>query len=319
MVCLGAKAPSGIGGSGLSLLLSAGASHPTCSRPVHEKSVLTLEFPKVLTRVAGETGFSVGRERVLALQPVPHLAEAQRRLRFTSEAVRVLDDQPRFGVVGAHDIRSRLVRAGRGGDLTAGDLVSVVSTLRGAMSAARQLGALDSETFPQMRALNERLPLHPLLVRRIEGVVNDEGDVLDTASPRLRRLRGDVRTANQRLQQRLRTLVSEFGAALQEPIVTTRGDRYVVPVKADFRGRVRGIVHDQSASGATLFIEPLVVVELNNHLTELQSQERDEIERVLREVSGEIGAEAEEIGKAVDALAELDLQLAKARYARLIR
>jgi len=286
---------------------------------VHEKSVLTLEFPKVLTRVAGETGFSVGRERVLALQPVPHLAEAQGRLRFTSEAVRLLDEQPRLGVTGAHDIRSRLVRAGRGGDLTASDLVSVVSTLRGAAAAARLLEALDPETFPQMHELSEGLPVHPHLVRRIEGIVSDEGDVLDTASPRLRRLRGELRAAGQRLQQRLRTLVSEFGPALQEPIVTTRGDRYVVPVKADFRGRVRGIVHDQSASGATLFIEPLAIVELNNHLTELQSQERDEIERVLREVSGEIGAEAEEIGQAVDALAELDLQLAKARYARLIR
>jgi len=286
---------------------------------VHEKSVLTLEFPKVLTRVAGETGFSVGRERVLALQPSSHLAEARRRLRFTSEAVRLLDEQPKTGVIGAHDIRSRLVRAARGGDLSASDLVSVVSTLRGASAAARQLQALDPEPFPQMHELRERLPVHPQLIRRIEGIVNDEGEVLDTASPRLRRLRAEVRTANQRLQQRLRTLVSEFGPALQEPIVTTRGDRYVVPVKADFRGRVRGIVHDQSASGATLFIEPLVVVELNNHLTELQSREHEEVERVLREVSGEIGAEADEIQQAVEALAELDLQLAKARYARLIR
>ena len=286
---------------------------------MHEKSVLTLEFPKVLALVAGETGFSVGRERVLALQPSPHLTEAERRLRFTSEAVRLLDEQPRLAVIGAHDIRSRLVRAGRGGDLTAGDLVSVVSTLRGAVAASRLLEALDPETFPQMRELHARLPVHPHLVRRLEGVVNDEGEVLDTASPRLRRLRGEVRTAGQRLQQRLRTLVGEYGHALQEPIVTTRGDRYVVPVKADFRGRVRGIVHDQSASGATLFIEPLAIVELNNHLSELQSQEREEVERVLREVSGEVGAEAEEIHQAVDALAELDLQLAKARYARLIR
>ena len=286
---------------------------------MHEKSLQTLEFPKVLARVAGEAGFSVGKERVLALQPTPHLAEAQRRLAFTSEAVRLLDEQPKAGVIGAHDIRSRLVRAGRGGDLTAGDLVSVVSTLRGALAAARQLAPLDSATFPQMRELHDRLPVHPHLVRRIEGVINDEGEVLDSASPRLRRLRGEVRAANQRLQQRLRTLVSEFGSALQEPIVTTRGDRYVVPVKADFRGRVRGIVHDQSASGATLFIEPLVVVELNNQVRELQIQEQEEIERILREVSGEIGAEAEGIQQAVAALADLDLELAKARYARLVR
>src|SRR5262249_60197140 len=120
---------------------------------------------------------------------------------------------------------------------------------------------------------------------RFEGGAQDGGGVRATASPRLRRLRGDVRTANQRMQQRLRTLVTEFGAALQEPIVTTRGDRYVVPVKADFRGRVRGIVHDQSASGATLFIEPLVVVELNNRVRELQRQDQEEVERLLSGVS----------------------------------
>src|SRR5262249_23733876 len=150
-------------------------------------------------------------------------------------------------------------------------------------------------------------------VRRIEEIVNDEGEVLDDASPRLRRLRTDVRAAVQRLQQRLRTLVGELGHVLQEPIVTMRADRYVVPVKADFRGRVRGIVHVQSASGATLFVEPLVVVELNNAVRELQAQEQEEIERILREVSTEIGLEAEAIGRAVEALAEFDLQLAKAR------
>jgi DNA mismatch repair protein MutS2 len=286
---------------------------------MHTKSLQTLEFPKVLARVAGESGFSVGRERVLALEPTPDLAEARRRLAFTSEAVRLLDEQPRAGLAGAHDVRVQLLRASRGGDLTAADLVLVLATLRSARSVSRLLEGLSADAYPQMRALGEALPVHPQLVRRIEDVVSDEGEVLDSASPRLRRLRGEVRAANQRLQQRLRTLVGEFGHALQEPIVTTRGERYVVPVKADFRGRVRGIVHDQSASGATLFIEPLLVVELNNALREVQAQEQAEVERLLREVSHDVGLEAEAIGRAIGALAELDLQLAKARYARLHR
>jgi DNA mismatch repair protein MutS2 len=286
---------------------------------MHEKSLQTLEFPKVLDRVAGESGFSVGRERVLALAPTPDLDEARRRLAFTSEAVRLIDTQPRAGLAGAQDVRTQLLRASRGGDLTASDLVLVVTTLRSARSVGRLLEDLSPDAYPQMAALGEAIPVHPQLVRRIEEIVDDEGEVLDSASPRLRRLRGDVRAANQRLQQRLRTLVTEFGHVLQEPIVTTRADRYVVPVKADFRGRVRGIVHDQSASGATLFIEPMVVVELNNALREVQAQEQEEIERILREVSGEIGAEAEAIGQAIDALGEFDLQLAKARYARHLR
>ncbi|TMC05609.1 MAG: endonuclease MutS2 [Chloroflexi bacterium] len=286
---------------------------------MHEKSLQTLEFPKVLAKVAGEAGFSVGRERILALAPTADLDEARQRLAFTSEAVRLIDEQPRAGLAGAQDVRTQLLRASRGGDLTAADLVLVLNTLRSARSVGRLLGDLSGDTYPQMTALGEAMPVHPQLVRRIEEIINDEGEVLDTASTRLRRLRGEVRAATQRLQQRLRTLVGEFGHVLQEPIVTTRADRYVVPVKADFRGRVRGIVHDQSASGATLFIEPLVVVELNNALREVQAQEQEEIERILREVSTEIGVEAEAIGRAIEALGEFDLQLAKARYARLQR
>ncbi|HXM55191.1 MAG TPA: endonuclease MutS2 [Candidatus Dormibacteraeota bacterium] len=286
---------------------------------MHEKSLQTLEFPKVLARVAGEASFSIGRERVLALTPTTDLDEARRRLAFTAEAVRLLDEQPRTGLGGAQDIRGQVLRASRGGDLTAADLVLVVATLRSARGVSGLLGGLAPSAYPQMRGLGDALPVHAQLMYRIEEVVNDEGEVLDDASPRLRRLRGEVRAANQRLQQRLRTLVGEFGHALQEPIVTTRADRYVVPVKADFRGRVRGIVHDQSASGATLFIEPLVVVELNNALREVQAQEQEEVERILREVSHDVGIEAESIERAIEALGELDLQLAKARYARLHR
>ena len=286
---------------------------------MHEKSVETLEFPKVLARVAREAGFSVGRERVLELEPAADLTGVAARLAFTSEAVRLLEEQPRAGLGSAHDIRRQVRRASRSGDLTAHDLVLVSMTLRSARFVAAILDELDPERFPRMAALRDALPVHPHLIERLEQIVNDEGEVLDSASPALRRLRAEVRAADQRLQQRVRTMVSEFGSALQEPIVTMRGERYVIPVKADFRGRVRGIVHDQSASGATLYVEPLVIVELNNHLRELQGQEREEVERVLREVSGQIGSEASELLRAVDTLAELDLQLAKARYARLTR
>jgi DNA mismatch repair protein MutS2 len=286
---------------------------------MHEKSVSTLEFPKVLAQVAQEAGFSVARERVLALEPATDLAEADRRLAFTAEAVRLIDKQPWVSVGGARDIRPQLARAGRGGDLGPSELVEVASTLRAAQSVSHLLTDLDPEPFPQMSGLAERLPLHPQLLATIERTVNDEAEVLDSASLRLRRIRADQRSAEQQLQQRIRTLVAEFGDALQEPIVTMRGDRYVVPVRTDARSRVRGIVHDQSASGATIYIEPMAVVELNNRVRELQAQERAEIERILHEVSGEIGNVAPEIDAAVDALAELDLQLAKARHARLHR
>ncbi len=286
---------------------------------MHEKSIYTLEYPKILAKVAREAAFSASKELVTALEPTPDMAEANRRLAFTSEASRLIDLNADIGVRGAHDIRPLLTRAAREGVLLPSDLVDVLMTVRSALYVSRALEKLDAETFPLLHVLGSAIPLRPHIVRRIEETVNDDGEILDTASLTLRKLRFDLRGANQRLQDRLRTLVNEFGPSLQEAIVTMRNDRYVVPVKADQRSHVRGIVHDQSSSGATVFVEPLVVVELNNRLRELQAEERQEIERILRELSGEIGREAEALQLAVERLAEFDLHLAKARYGRMTR
>ncbi len=256
---------------------------------MHEKSINTLEYPKILARVAHEAGFSAGKELVLALQPTSDLTEASRRLAFTTEAAHLIDLNADIGVRGAHDIRPLLTRAARDGILTANELVAVMRTVRSSLYVARVLEKLDPAAFPLLRALGADIPLRPQIVRRVEAIVSEDGEVLDTASSTLRKLRFDIRSANQRLQERLRTLVSEFAHVLQEELITIRNDRYVVPVKSELRGQVRGIVHDQSSSGATVFIEPMVVVELNNKLRELQAEEREEIERILREVSAEIG------------------------------
>jgi DNA mismatch repair protein MutS2 len=284
---------------------------------MHEKSIQTLEYPKILAKVAQEAAFSASKELVLALQPTSDLDEAKRRLAFTSEASRLMDLNPDVGVRGAHDIRPLLTRAARDGVLAPADLVNVVSTLRSTLYVSRLLERLEDQTFPLLHALGTAIPTRPQLVLHIEEIVNDDGEVLDTASPALRKVRFDIRGANQRLQDRLRTLVSEFGSALQEGIITTRNDRYVLPVKSELRGQVRGIVHDQSASGATVFVEPLVIVELNNKLRELQIEERQEVERILRAISAEIGHEADALKVAVELLAEFDLHLAKARYGHL--
>ncbi|GCE27233.1 endonuclease MutS2 [Dictyobacter alpinus] len=286
---------------------------------MHEKSIQTLEFPKILARVAHEASFSASKELVLALEPTANIDEARRRLAYTSEATRLLDLNSDIGVRGAHDIRPLLVRAARDGVLSPSDLVEVLVTVRSTLYVARTLDKLDPDTFPLLQVLGGDMPQRPQIVRRIEETVSEDGDVLDTASATLRKLRFDIRGANQRLQDRLRTLVHEFGSALQESIITTRNDRYVIPVKSDYRGQVRGIVHDQSSSGATLFVEPMVIVELNNKLRELQVEERQEVERILRVLSSELGKEAEPLKLAVELLAEFDLNLAKARYGRMTR
>ncbi len=269
--------------------------------------------------MAREAAFSASKELVMELEPTSHLEEAQRRLAYTSEASRLIDLNADVSVHGAHDIRQLLIRAERDGVLAPADLVGILETVRSSLYVARLIEKLDPESFPLLRVLGANIPQRPQIARRIEETVNDDGEILDTASPTLRKIRFDIRGANQRLQERLRTLVNEFGNALQEPIITLRNDRYVIPVRAEARSQVRGIVHDQSSSGATVFVEPMVVVELNNRVRELQIEERQEIERILRVLSGEIGREAEPLKWAVELLAEFDSHLAKARYARMTR
>ena len=286
---------------------------------MHEKSLLTLEYPKILAKVAREAAFSASKELVQALLPTSDIDEARRRLAYTTEATRLIDLHADAGVRGAHDVRPLLARAARDGILNPADLLEVLETTRSSLYVARLLERLDSETFPLLHALGADIPQRPRIVQRIEETVSEDGEVLDTASPALRKIRFDIRGANQRLQDRLRTLVNEFSGALQEPIITIRNDRYVIPVKSESRGQVRGIVHDQSSSGATVFVEPMVVVELNNRVRELQIAERQEIERILRVLSAEIGQEAESLKVAVELLADFDMQLAKARYSRMTR
>src|SRR6266567_1149455 len=286
---------------------------------MHEKSIQTLEFPKILAKVAQEAAFSASKDLVMGLEPTPDLEEAHRRLAYTTEASHLIDLHSDASVRGAHDVRPLLARAAREGVLTPGDLLQVLATTQSAIYVARLLEKLDPDVFPLLRRLGADMPQRPQVVRRIEETISEEGEILDTASPTLHKLRFDIRGANQRLQERLRTLVNEFGSALQEHLITMRNDRYVLPVKAESRGQVRGIVHDQSASGATVFIEPMVVVELNNKLKQLQIEERQEIERILRVLSLEIGREAETLKVAVELLAEFDLHLAKARYGRMTR
>jgi DNA mismatch repair protein MutS2 len=285
---------------------------------MHEKSLHTLEYPKIIERLAGEAAFSASKALARALLPSADPNEVRRRLALTTEARRLLDARADAGVRGAKDVRPHVSAAERGAMISPAELLEVLATARSSAHVARLIAKLD-ESFPLLKGLAEDLPIRPRLEGRIAESISEEGEVLDSASAELRRLRAEIRGAQQRLQERLGTLVNEFRSALQDPIITMRNDRYVLPVRAEARGQVRGIVHDQSSSGATVFVEPMVVVEMNNRLRQLHLAERDEIERILRELSELVGAEAPYLRLAVELLAEIDLQIAKARYAGLIR
>ncbi|HAV77130.1 MAG TPA: endonuclease MutS2 [Anaerolineae bacterium] len=175
------------------------------------------------------------------------------------------------------------------------------------------------EEFPRLSMIAESLPESHGIVDAITRILSDRGEVLDSASPKLASLRREIKIAHDRLMSRLQKYLTDSANKLQEPIITQRDGRYVIPLRAEFKGQIKAVVHDQSSSGATLFVEPLPVVELNNKVRELELQARDEERRILHEVSVQVGEHAEEFKYGVENLAMLDLVFAKAKYAEELK
>ena len=280
------------------------------------KSLQMLELPRVLEQLAAFTLFSASRELALGLVPATSSPAVAQLLAETSEARGLLQTHPELTVGGARDVRQTAQAAARSAVLQADELLEVKATLAAARELKRGLTRLGAR-YPLLSGSAQALPECPGVVEAITAALNERGEVLDSAAPRLRALRTDLRSAHDRLLTKLQSIVSSARNApyLQEPIITQRGDRYVIPLKANFKGRIRGLVHDQSTSGATLFIEPLAVVELANQWRTLQAAEAAEVRRILLELSALVGAQATAIFTLVQLLAELDLALAKARHA----
>jgi len=283
---------------------------------VDEHTLRVLEFDKVIERLARHTDFPVGRELALALKPSTQRDEVVRRQRITAEARRLREIQPRIGLGGVRDVRGPVDKAARGAVLQPQELLDISSTLSAAGGLRSAISRV-ADKAPLLAALAREFEPMPELVAEIDRSIDQRAEVTDAASPALAALRRNVRVSHDRLQTRLQEILHspQYREALQEPIVTLRDGRYVIPIKADQRGQVRGIVHDVSSSGATVFMEPLSIVELGNEWRELQLEEAREVQRVLRELSGMAGESAEAIADTVTGLAELDLALAKAHLA----
>ncbi|MGH2457185.1 MAG: endonuclease MutS2, partial [Candidatus Limnocylindria bacterium] len=216
---------------------------------------------------------------------------------------------------GARDIRGPVVRAQRGGRLTPDELLDVAETCRATALFAARLSAWRGRHLAE---IHHELDPSPALRERIERSVDDSGEILDSASNELAAIRKRLRTAQDRVRERLNAMLrsTDLAGVIGEAIVTVRAGRYVIPVRAEAKGRLKGIVHDQSASGATLFVEPLSVVELNNTWTQATLDAAREEERILDELSREVEARAESLLTSLHALARADLWMARARLAR---
>ena len=281
---------------------------------LYEKSLRTLELPAVLDMLAQEAVSAPAKERCLEIRPTAFAVEAKRLQGETSaaKAMMVLRGAPGFS--GVKDVRNALARADMSGVLNTRELLDIAGVLQ-CSRLAKAYGNGESCGRSEINHLFLSLHANKYLEEKITTSITGEDEIADLASKELADIRRKMRVANSKVREALQKIISSpsYAKALQEPIITTRSDRYVVPVKADHKSAVPGLVHDISASGATVFVEPMAAVKANNEIRELKAKEKKEIERILAELSAECASFREDISTDCLLLVELDLIFAKAK------
>ncbi len=278
-----------------------------------EKSIHTLELPRVLELLADQAVTEEGKERCLALRPLTDEDDVRRAQAETTAAVNMTTVRGAPSFSGVKPVRASLQRADMGGALNTRELLDIAAVLRAARSA-REYGEGGSSDKTCIDHLFRSLTANRFLEEKITGSILGEGEIADAASPELASIRRHMRATAAKVRDILNKLLSSNQAKyLQEAIITQRNDRFVVPVKSEHKNDVPGLVHDVSSSGGTFFIEPMGVVKANNELKELQSREEKEIERILAELSAECAAHKEDIAQDYDLLLILDVIFARAR------
>ncbi len=291
------------------------ASQEDCEEHLDRTALRQLEFAAIADRVAAHASSSLGNGLAEAIRPLGTTEQVRHALQETSEMRTLMEEsEPPMG--GISDLSPLIGRARRGGVLLPEDLLAVADCCRAARLLHRYLSRQDH--LDRLSDLAEALDPDPALEKSIRGAITEDAEVADDASPELRRLRRALRQKSEELRRRLDAMVRspELKNHLQEAIVTQRGGRYVLPIRQESRGRVKGIVHGQSSSGATVFIEPQVVVEMNNALQQLHDEEEREVLRILGDLSRDVGREARRLEIDQEALARIDFIYAKARTAR---
>ncbi len=280
-----------------------------------ERNLRRLEFDRVKGCLAEYAASEPGRERVYSLLPKNDIEDIKEALSLVTEGREILRLEPNARLDGWNDVREQARRCGRGGVLEPQDLWHVVQTI----AAIRQIASFFRERrdrYPLLAKIATGLGDFRMLEKKLNNAILPGGEISDQASDKLFSLRRRITSARQRVKDKLDSIVrsTAYQKYLQDPIVTIRDGRYVVPVKQEYRAQVPGIVHDQSASGATLFIEPMPVVEANNEVRTLLIEEKREVDRILQELSTAVGGFAEELLHSIDILGHLDFVMACARY-----
>ena len=279
-------------------------------------TIRVLEYDKILKKLATFCAFDGGVELATSLLPSDDLRTISDWMEQTSEACRLLDQKTDIYFGGVYDLRALVAKSERGSILIPTELVEVRTTLMRARTLRNTLTRLNRQ-FPRLADIAFSIEPCEHVIGEISRCINDRAEVVDSASSDLGRIRAQLRVAQDRLLSTLDRLVqnTEITPFLQESIVTQRQGRYVIPVRSEYKSQVQGIVHDQSASGATFFIEPLTVVEQNNAVRELELEEEKEVRRILSELSDLVADEGPYVNRNVQILSQLDFTFAKAKYA----
>lgn len=279
------------------------------------KSLKTLEYDKILSLLADHAQSEGGKAKALSLTPCDSIGEASFSLDLTAEADRTLFDfsvNPSFSV---DDIEEILMKAEKGAVLAISEVLKVGRSLRVARRLSKALDAVNG--IPNLLDMAGGLYFDATLEKRIFEDFISESEVADSASPELRSIRIRIRKLNENVKTKLQGYItsSSYQKYLQDNIITMRGDRYVIPLKSEYKGTITGLIHDQSSSGSTLFVEPMAIVELNNDLKTAKIEEQNEIEKILRRYSATIQGVAKAISRSYEIIVDMDLVFAKAGLA----
>ncbi len=282
-----------------------------------QRALRVLEFTKIRERLSSCALTDLGKEKCLALEPCLDYSEALHALDETEEACVLLSYLGGHPMMGFPDVREQVMLAQKGACLSPRALIDVAACLRAA-KVTRAALVRDRDDTPILTGFASRLTTLDSLESDITNAILSEEEIADRASAELFQIRRQIRSANERMREKLNQMIrsSSFAKNLQDSIITMRGDRYCIPVKAECRANVPGLVHDQSASGATLFVEPMFVVELGNDLKQLRAKEQLEIARILQALSDRIGPHAGNISLNISLLTHLDFAFAKGMLAR---
>ncbi|MBM6984736.1 MAG: endonuclease MutS2 [Acidaminococcaceae bacterium] len=279
-------------------------------------SIKTLEFDKVKTRAAACAATEMGRDKLLALPVSADFGTVRRMLAETAEAKRLLDNAKRFPFGGLYNIASAVKRAKMGSVLEVDELQDIKTSAQ-EFAALKRFLLTGSDDHPNLAVYGRELQEFPKLVRQLEKAISEKGEILDTASVKLSGLRVGIASAKNRVKTQLEHILHDPDNQkyFQDALVTMRGDRYVIPIKQEYRLNFPGVIHDQSGTGATLFIEPLAVVNLNNEIKRYLVQEKEEVERILRHLSALAGSEADNLMRCLETATDVDVIATKAEFA----